>query len=292
MLQSNCKDTIFSANTSINCNGKLFDLSSPVVMGILNITDDSFFDGGSYTSTEQILQRAQAILDEGGKIIDVGAVSTRPGAKLVPVEEEIAKLIPIIKLLRKEFPKTIISVDTCWAKAAEAVADCGADIINDISGGQFDSEMFSTVRKIKLPYILMHTQGVPQEMQKNPVYTNVVDDIMMFFSTQVNELRQMGVHDIILDPGFGFGKTIEHNYELMNRMNEFEIFELPILAGISRKSMIYKFLGGTPDTALTGTIALNTVALLTGANILRVHDVKEAVDCVKIVKKLKENKSA
>lgn len=286
MQQSNHKGTIFSTNKSINCNGSLFDLSLPVVMGILNITDDSFYDGGSYTSAEKVLQRAQTILDEGGTIIDVGAVSTRPGAKLLPVEEEIERLVPVIKLLKKEFPETIVSVDTCWSKVAEAVAGCGADIINDISGGQFDNEMFSVVRKIKLPYILMHTQGVPQEMQNNPVYTNVVDDLMLFFSEKVNELRQMGVHDIILDPGFGFGKTIDHNYELMSRMNEFEVFELPILVGISRKSMIYKFIGGSPDTALPGTIALNTFSLLNGANILRVHDVKAAVDCVKIVRKV------
>ena len=289
MRKSNHKDTNFSLNTSINCNGRLIDLALPVVMGILNVTEDSFYDGGSYTSTENILKRAETICSEGAAIVDIGAVSTRPGAELLPIDEEIKKLLPVIKLLKSHFPEIIISVDTCWSEVAQAVADFGADIINDISGGQFDKEMFSTIRRNQLPYILMHTQGKPQQMQNSPSYTNVVDDLIMFFSERVDRLRQIGVNDIILDPGFGFGKTIEHNYELMYRMNEFEIFELPILAGISRKSMIYKFLGGSPDTSLTGTIALNTVALLNGANILRVHDVKEAVECVRIVNKLKEN---
>lgn len=286
MRKSNHKGTIFSPNTSINCGGGLLDLSSPIVMGILNITEDSFYDGGSYTSEERILKRAETILEEGAKIVDLGAVSTRPGAKLLPVDEEIRQLVPVVELLKKTFPDVIISVDTCWSKVANAVAGSGADIINDISGGQFDEDMFKVMSEIKLPYILMHTQGVPQEMQNNPTYNNVVDDIIMFFSEQVGKLKLLGVHDIILDPGFGFGKTIDHNYELMSRMNEFEIFELPILVGVSRKSMIYRFLGETPDTALSGTIALNTVALQKGANILRVHDVKEAVDCVKIIEKV------
>ncbi len=277
------KDTNISPDSTICCGKKLLTFSEPMVMGILNCTSDSFYDGGTYITESQIARRAQTILEEGGRIIDVGAVSSRPGAELLPVEEEIAKLKPIITMLRKEFPEAILSVDTCWSEVVKVVADAGADMINDISGGQFDEKMFATVADLQLPYVLMHTKGLPNEMQKQPMYKDIVQELTLYFSQKLEQLYLLGVKDVILDLGFGFGKTVEHNYELMKKMREFSLFKEPMLVGISRKSMIYKYFNTSSQEALNGTTVLNTYALLQGAKMLRVHDVREAVECVKII---------
>lgn len=283
------KDTFFSSNTSINCRGKLLNLESPIVMGILNVTPDSFYDGGKYTSDSAIIKQAEKILSEGARIIDLGAVSTRPGAKEVSAEEEEERLLPVIKVIVNKFPEAIISVDTWRASIAEKAIDSGASIINDISGGIFDNEMFKTIARVNVPYIMMHTKGTPDVMQIEPTYENIVKEISKFFAQQIEKLRLLGVNDIIIDPGFGFGKTLEHNYLLMKQLDYFGFFELPILVGVSRKSMIHKLLDIKPEKALNGTTVLNTTALLKGAKILRVHDVKEAVEVVKIVEKYKKS---
>lgn len=283
------KDTSFSPNSYINCRGKLLSLDKPIVMGILNITPDSFYDGGKYTSESAIIKQAEKILSGGAAILDVGAASTRPGAKEVSLEEEGRRILPILKLLFKEFPGAIISVDTWRAEIADKAIDAGASIINDISGGTFDHKMIPTIAKLGVPYILMHTKGTPGTMQINPSYTNLLKEIVYFFSEQICKLKSLGARDIILDPGFGFGKTLEHNYELMNKLDCFKVFNLPLLVGISRKSMIYKYLGCSPDEALNGTTTLNTIAVLNGAKILRVHDVKEAVETIKIIEKIRNS---
>lgn len=278
------KDTFFSKKHSINCRGKLLDLSKPVVMGILNVTPDSFYDGGEYTRPEAITARAGQIIAEGGKIIDMGAYSTRPGAPGVSEEEEEKRLFPALEIVRKRFPDIPVSIDTYRASIAQkAVSEFEADIINDISGGTMDQDMFKTIAGLKVPYILMHIKGEPNNMQKNPAYGNLMEEILKFFSEKISTLKLMGVSDIIIDPGFGFGKTLDHNYELLHKMEDFKIFELPILAGVSRKSMIYKLLESSPDQALNGTTVINTLALLKGADILRVHDVKEAAESIKIL---------
>lgn len=250
-------------------------------MGILNATPDSFYDGGQNNSVDTAVQRAGQILQEGGDIIDIGAASTRPGAKEVSVDEELQRLIPVVKAVAAAYPDAIISVDTYRAKVAEEAIAAGAHMVNDISGGTMDSGMFATVAKLKVPYILMHIQGTPQTMQQNPEYVDVVADVLLYLSKKTNELKCLGVTDIIIDPGFGFGKTIEHNYQLLNGLDQLRLLGYPILAGLSRKGMIYKPLGLTPEEALPGTIAANTIALEKGASILRVHDVKEAVQAVK-----------
>lgn len=271
----------------INIGGELTDLSEPVVMGILNITPDSFFDGGRYETERSITERCERIISEGGKIIDIGAYSSRPGADDVPEKEEWRRVENALKLIRKEFPDVWLSLDTFRSGIAKrAVEGYGVDIINDIYGGNADDKMFETVGELKVPYILMHIQGTPKTMQNAPRYNDVVADISLFFSQKVNELHSYGVNDIILDPGFGFGKSVEHNYELLSRLKEFGLHELPLCVGLSRKSMIYKVLGAAPEDSLNGTTVLNTIALLNGANILRVHDVKEAVESVKLVSKL------
>lgn len=281
------KDTNFSSDKTICCGKKLLTLSEPIVMGILNCTVDSFFDGGRYTSESAIIERANTILEQGGKIIDIGAVSSKPGAQLLPIDVEKERLKPIVTLLRREFPDAILSVDTCWAEAAKVVVDCGADIINDISGGQFDEEMFSTVADLQVPYVLMHTKGKPIDMQQNTNYSNIVEELIMYFSEKLNLLYRLGVKDVIIDLGFGFAKTMEQNYELMKSIKDFShFFKEPMLVGVSRKSMIYNLLDTDADGALNGTTVLNTYALLGGAKFIRVHDVKEAVECVKIVSKL------
>lgn len=269
---------------SINLHGHLMDLSVPKVMGILNVTPDSFFSSSRYMSEGGILQRVGQIIDEGANILDVGACSTRPGIKLVSEQEELVRLRLALHLIRKRWPDIPISVDTFRAKVAEAVVnDYGVDIINDISGGDMDPEMFSTVARLKVPYILMHMKGTPSSMQVNPQYEDMMTEICQYFSKRVADLRAMGINDIILDPGYGFGKTIENNFELLRRLQEFELFDMPILVGISRKSMIFKYLGTSPEESLNGTSVLNTMALLGGAHFIRVHDVKEAVECVKLV---------
>lgn len=272
----------------INVNGHLMDLDYPRVMGILNVTPDSFYSGSRKQTEEEIISRCQQILDEGGSIIDLGAYSSRPNAEHISTEEEMSRLRKALKVINENFPKAVLSVDTFRADVAKmCVEEYGVAIINDIAAGMMDERMFATVAQLGVPYIMMHMQGTPQNMQVNPHYDNIIKEILYYFSEKVQRLRDLGAKDLILDPGFGFGKTLAHNYELMEKMNEFTIFELPILVGISRKSMIYKLLGGSPEDALNGTSVLNTVALSKGANILRVHDVKEAMEAVKIFAALK-----
>lgn len=273
---------------TINAGGRLLDLQTPVVMGILNATPDSFY-AGSRTQTEaEIAARVHQIVDEGAGIIDVGAYSSRSGADDVPAEEEARRLRHALDIVRREAPNAIISVDTFRADVAKmCIEEGGAHIINDISGGTLDKNMFRTVARLRVPYILMHIQGEPHTMQQAPHYDNLEQEVFLFLSQRVDQLRQLGVADIILDPGFGFGKTLAHNYELMNRLEDFREFDLPLLVGISRKSMIYKLLGTTPAEALGGTITLNTIALMKGAHILRVHDVRAAVETVRIVETMK-----
>lgn len=255
-------------------------------MGILNVTEDSFYDGGSYTDEVSVLRRAEQILSEGGGIIDVGAVSTRPGAEEVPAEEEWKRLEKPLQLIAREFPEAIVSVDTWRADIAERSIDAGAAIINDISGGIFEPRIIDVVGEKHVPYVLMHTTAKPETMQQTFLTENLLASMLQFFGMQIQKLKIAGCHDIIIDPGFGFGKTLEQNYFLMNQLQAFQILDCPILAGISRKSMIYKLLDTTPEHSLTGTTALNMIALQKGASILRVHDVKEAVEVVKINCKL------
>ena len=274
----------------INVNGHLMDLSEPQVMGILNVTPDSFYAGSRGVTERDIIRRLHQITDEGASIIDIGAYSSRPGADEVSTEEEMSRLRMGLELIRKHQPSAIVSVDTFRADVAKmCVEEYGASIINDISAGQMDKDMFPTIARLGVPYIIMHMKGTPQDMQANPHYDNLLKEVFYYFSEKVQRLRDIGVKDIILDPGFGFsfGKTLEHNYELMNHLEEFSLFEVPLLIGVSRKSMIYKLLDTTPEEALNGTTALNTIALLKGANILRVHDVKAAREAVTIVEKMK-----
>ena len=272
----------------INVNGRLMDLNEPQVMGILNVTPDSFYAGSRGITERYILERLQQIMDEGASMVDIGAYSSRPGAQEVSVEEEMERLRTGLELIRKHRPEAIVSVDTFRADVAKmCVEEYGVAIINDISAGQMDKEMFTTMARLGIPYIIMHMKGTPQTMQNNPQYDHFLKEIFYYFSEKVQKLRDLGVKDIIIDPGFGFAKTLEHNYELMNHLEEFSLFELPLLVGVSRKSMIYKLLGTTPEEALNGTTSLNTIALLKGANILRVHDVKEAIEAVRIVGKMK-----
>ncbi len=264
----------------------VMNFSSPTIMGILNITKDSFYDGGKYEYEKAWLERTEKMINEGASIIDIGAESTRPGAKKIEVEAEISKLLPVIKSIKKHFPNTIISIDTYHSKTAQKCVETGADIINDISGGTIDKEMFPTIAKLKVPYILMHIKGTPQDMQKNPHYENVTTAVNEFFQDRIQQLNELGFDDIILDPGFGFGKTVSHNYQLMNELEVFTQQKHPVLVGISRKSMINKVLDCTPEEALNGTTVLNTISLLKGAKILRVHDVKAAMETLKIVQQL------
>ena len=276
----------------INANGKLMDLSEPQVMGILNVTPDSFYAGSRGVTNGYILDRCQQILDEGASIIDIGAYSSRPNAQHISAEEEMSRLRTGLELIRKHYPEAIVSVDTFRADIARmCVEEYGVAIINDISAGNMDEQMFPTIARLGVPYIIMHMKGTPQNMQENPHYDHFLKEIFYYFSEKVQKLRDLGAKDIIIDPGFGFGKTIEHNYELMNHLEEFHLFELPILVGISRKSMINCLLDTTPEEALNGTTALNTIALTKGAHILRVHDVKEAVESARIVQKMKACKA-
>jgi len=273
---------LFQQKSSINVNGRLMNLRAPKVMGILNITDDSFYDGGKYLNEEKYLSRVAQMLEEGADIIDIGAQSSRPGAHEIGASAEIKKLIPVLNSIRSQFPKAIISVDTWHARVAEQVVLSGATMINDISGGTFDIYMFETIAQLQVPYILMHTGGRPNSMQDKPSYKNVIKELVYFLSKQLDKLNTLGVNDVILDPGFGFGKTQEHNYEIMKNLEHFQFLETPLLVGISRKSMIHKALDISAKNALNGTTALNMIALQKGANILRVHDVKEAKEVVKI----------
>ena len=266
----------------------LIDFSTPKVMGILNITTDSFFDGGKYLTKKQIINQIQKIKKEGAQIIDVGASSSRPGSTPVSEKLEIKRLLPTIELIKENCSDIKISIDTFRSSVAKSCIENGADIINDISAGEFDKKMFETVANHNVPYIMMHMKGDSLTMQNNPSYNNVVEEIMLFFQTKINKLNEMDFNQIIIDPGFGFGKTIEHNYEILKNLKKFQKFNLPVLVGASRKSMIYKLLNGTAEQALNGTSVVNTFSLLNGASILRVHDVKEAIECVKIVDLIKK----
>ena len=277
-----------SSNRSINCKGKLLSFSQPLVMGILNITPNSFFDGGQHNSMQNAVTQTKKMLDDGADIIDIGGYSSQRNADFVTEEMEIDRLIPVIDILVKMFPDIIISVDTFRAAVAEKAIEHGAAIINDISGGTLDENMFDVVGKHQVPYILMHMRGTPQNMQQFVDYDDLVSDIIYYFSERLEKAYQAGIKDVIIDPGFGFSKTLAQNYELLSKLNMFQHLDVPILAGVSRKTMIYNLLSISPKEALNGTTVLNTLALTKGADILRVHDVKEAIECVKIVKKTYE----
>jgi dihydropteroate synthase len=272
----------------INVRGNLVDLTVPKIMGIINVTPDSFYKGSRLTGEKEIIDTAAQMIDDGADILDVGGYSSRPGATDITPAEERSRVINAIKLINQELPEAIISIDSFRSDIVlEAVLECGAGIINDISAGEIDKKMFQVVERLRVPYIMMHMQGVPRTMQQNPVYDDVVADILRWFSEKIFRLRSMGLNDIIIDPGFGFGKTIDHNFELLSRLGDFSVAGLPVLVGVSRKSMIWKTLGITIEESLNGTTVLNTTALLNGADILRVHDVKEAVQAVRLVEKLK-----
>jgi dihydropteroate synthase len=274
------QNTPFSINKTLNIRGRLLSLDKPSIMGILNITPDSFYDGGNFNSESTILTQAAKMLSEGATFIDVGGYSSRPGAADVPVAEEIKRVVPAIKSIIKEFPEAIISIDTFRSEVARTACDHGASMVTDISGGQRDSLMFETVATLNVPYILMHMRGTPETMARDTNYQNLLRDIFDYLHVRLRELQQHGVKDIIIDPGFGFAKNREQNFELLNHLDMFHIFSKPILCGLSRKSMVWKTLNITPDDALNGTTSLNTIALLKGASVLRVHDVKQAREVV------------
>lgn len=268
---------------TINCKGTLVDLSTPKVMGILNTTPDSFYDGGVLKNENEILGQVEKMLNEGATFLDIGGYSSRPGAKDISISEELNRVIPAIEHVLKNFPETSISIDTFRSEVAKKAIESGAAIINDISAGKLDENMLNTVAQLQVPYIMMHLRGTPQTMQTLSSYENVTLDVLHYFSERIAAARLAGINDIIADPGFGFAKTVEQNFELLSKLELFKNLEIPILVGLSRKSMIYKTLGITPQEALNGTTALNSIALLKGVNILRVHDVKEAMECVRLV---------
>ncbi len=274
----------------LNVNGQLLDLSVSQVMGILNVTPDSFFAGARSQTEAEIADRARQILDEGASIIDVGAYSSRPDAEHISVGEEMRRLRVGLGIITRNHPGAVLSVDTFRADVARmCVEEYGVSIINDIAAGEMDERMFATVAELGVPYVMMHMKGTPQDMQREPQYDNLLREVFYYFSRKIQQLRDLGAKDLVIDPGFGFGKTLRHNYELMSALHEFRVFELPVLVGVSRKSMVYRLLGGTPQDALNGTTVLHTVALMKGASILRVHDVHQAVEAVRIVGQLKEN---
>ena len=280
------KDTVFYTKKTLNIKGRILDLEKPVVMGILNMTPDSFYDGGKHKTDHGILSQVEKMLEEGAAIIDVGGYSSRPGAAEVSQAEETIRVTEAIKLILKEFPKTIISVDTFRSQVAEVSINGGAAMVNDISGGEADNQMFEVIAKLNVPYILMHMRGTPKTMQSMTTYDDLMGDIVDYFQNKVKRLQSLGVKDIILDPGFGFAKTLNQNYELLKNLKYFNVLNLPMLVGLSRKSMIYKALDITPESALNGTSILNTIALMNGAAILRVHDVKEANEAINLYQKV------
>ena len=281
------KDTFLNRKVTLNSKGKLIDLSAPAVMAILNITPDSFYGNSRISNIDEALKTTEKFINEGAKFIDIGAYSSRPGAADVSEDEELKRITPIVEAIAKEFPETLISIDTFRAKVADESITAGAHIINDISAGNLDVVMFETVAKLQVPYVMMHMRGTPQNMQENPMYDNVTLDVLNYFSEKISTLKKLGVKDIIIDPGFGFAKTITHNYQVLKDLQSFSIFELPILVGFSRKSMITKVLNNKSADALNGTSILNTAALLKGTSILRVHDVKEAMECIKLIERIK-----
>ena len=272
---------------TINCRGQLLNLSSPTVMGIINLTPDSFFDGGRLGDEEKVLAQVETMLNQGAGIIDIGGMSSRPGAELISAEEELDRILAHVKNIVAKFPKAILSIDTIHAKVADECLQAGAHLINDISAGRYDANMLAVVAKHQAPFVLMHMQGLPSTMQQNPHYENVVNELLDFFAGRISVCREAGITDLILDCGFGFGKTLEHNYTLLRNLPLFSTFRLPMLVGVSRKGMITKTLNIKPEDALNGTTVLNTIALLNGANILRVHDVQEAKEVVDLVTKMK-----
>lgn len=273
---------------SINCKGQLIEFSTPKIMGILNVTPDSFYDGGKYTSEKNVLLRVEQMLKEGVDIIDLGAASTRPGADILTPQEEISRIRQALIPIAKQFPEAILSIDTYHSEVARFSIEHGAAIINDVSGGQMDSNMFSTIADLQVPYMLMHMKGTPASMQSLTDYNHLLDDIVYFFSEKITKLHALGVNDIIIDPGFGFAKDVDQNYELLKKLNALTVFDLPILVGLSRKSMLYKYLDIESKDALNATSITNFYALQNGANILRVHDVKEAKECIQLFEKLKD----
>ena len=282
------KDTFLNRKTTLNLNGQLLDLSTPSVMGIVNVTPDSFFSESRHANVDMALEKTGKLLEEGAKFIDIGGYSSRPGAQDVSAAEETDRVVPVIEAISKAFPEAVLSIDTFRAAvAAESIA-AGAHIINDISGGELDQYMFDMVAKLQVPYILMHMKGTPQTMQKDPFYEDVTLEVASYFVEKIAKLKALGVKDIILDPGFGFAKNTQHNYKLLQEMCDLHIFGLPLLVGFSRKGMVYRTLDITPEEALNGTTVLNTIALQKGANILRVHDVKEAAECITLVQKMQQ----
>ena len=271
---------------TINCKGQLIDLASPKVMGILNVTPNSFFDGGKYKTESVILSQVGKMLTDGATFIDVGAYSSKPSAEFVSEKEELNRIVPVVNLILEKFPDSLISIDTFRSEVAKVCLENGAAIINDISAGNLDDKMLETIAKYNAPYIMMHMRGTPQTMQTMTNYDNIIKEMLFYFSQRIAEARSLGINDLIIDPGFGFAKTLEQNYEVLQKLELFEMLELPLLAGFSRKSMIYKTLHSTAEEALNGTSVLNTIALTKGAKILRVHDVKEAMECVTLFNKL------
>jgi len=288
MLITQSAGKFLKRKNSINLGGELIDFTVPIVMGIVNITPDSFYDGGKMEDESVMLAAVEKMVENGVSIIDVGAISTRPGAQLISTKIELGRLLPAVQAIRKNFPDIPISIDTfrSWV-AVRVIDEIGPIIVNDISGGSLDSKMFETIGKLKMPYILSHIQGTPRNMQEDPQYDDVIKEVSTYFSEKVKRLTKLGVTDVIIDPGFGFGKNLEHNFELLNRLDSFKVFQLPVMVGLSRKSMIWKALETTPENALNGTTVANTLALLGGADILRVHDVKEAVEAVKLFCEIK-----
>lgn len=276
-------NNIFKRKTTINCRGKLIDLSTPKMMGIINVTPDSFYDGGKNNTITNALEQAEKHLNEGASFLDIGGYSSRPDAQHISEEDELNRVLPVIKEIISQFPEAIISIDTFRSGVASKAIENGASIINDISAGEIDGNMLKTVANLQVPYIAMHMKGTPQTMQNNPTYSNVIEEIIYYFSKKIETINLLGINDVILDVGFGFGKTIEDNYKLLNNLENFKLFNIPILTGVSRKSMLYKPLNIDANEALNATTAAHTIALQNGSNILRVHDVKEAVETIKIV---------
>lgn len=271
---------------TLNCKGRLLVIDKPIIMGIINTTPDSFYSASRKNSIDEILSQADKMINEGATIIDIGGQSTRPGSIQVGIDEELKRTIPAIESIHKEFPDTFISIDTFYSTVAQKTIETGADIVNDISGGDMDAAMLSTVAQLKVPYVCMHMQGTPDNMQQNPVYENVTKEVLDFFIRKIEDCRLAGINDVIVDIGFGFGKTIEHNFQLLKELSVFKMLQKPLLLGVSRKSSIYKTLNTVPEESLNGTTVLNTVGLLNGANVLRVHDVKQAKQVVELINQL------
>ena len=271
---------------NINCGGKLIDLTKPKIMGILNVTPDSFYDGGKFLNSDKYLMQVEKMLNEGATFIDIGGMTSKPGSKEIPVSEELSRVIKAVENVSNKFPKAIISVDTYRSEVAEESVNSGAQIINDISGGSFDNKMFNTIAKLNVPYIIMHINERPETMQQNPEYEDILFEIGYYFSKKVFKARAAGINDIIIDPGFGFGKELDDNYKILKNLHALMVENIPMMIGVSRKSMIYKKLKITSDQSLNGTTCVNTIGLMQGVNILRVHDVKEAKQCIDIVNSL------